>query len=233
GGRGRTYLCDGSRDLPRGDGLDGGDAVFYVGNLVGDFTGDGVVSDPDVAGFLDAFNGGDSQADFRGDGFAATAPDGQVTPRDLDGFITFYQAAVEEGRRLDALPDPGPQGVGSPGPLAGESAPVPVALGPAATPAADAGMRLSVGAPEPVLVATAVSSTAEVDILAQAPVVSVGVPPAAAAPADGGLSDAAPLAYASETPITAADPVLQDEGGMDLLALPEMGAPLGIPAGRG
>ena len=40
GGSGRGYLFDPSQDLRTGDGLAGGDAVFYVGSLRGDLSGD-------------------------------------------------------------------------------------------------------------------------------------------------------------------------------------------------
>jgi hypothetical protein len=121
GGSGRTYLFDGLLDLPSGNGIDGGDAVFYVGNLAGDFAGAGVISGPDVSGFLDRFNAGDTDADFRGAGFGPSAPDGQVTPWDIDGFISLYNTASEQGRHLAALPNPGPLGGSGPEPLvAGE-----------------------------------------------------------------------------------------------------------------
>jgi hypothetical protein len=140
GGSGRSYVYAAS-DLPTGNGTEGGDAVFYVGSLRGDFasvggapTPDGQVTDADVAGFLTKFQAADKDADFRGAGFAASGPDGQVTPFDFDGFMSIYQQAVAEGRRLAVLPNPGPQGGGDPGPLAGESAPVAVPVMRAALP---------------------------------------------------------------------------------------------------
>jgi hypothetical protein len=264
GGSGRTYLFDGSLDLPSGNGIEGGDAVFYVGNLAGDLVGDGVISDPDVSGFLDRFNAGDTDADFRGAGFGPSAPDGQVTRWDIDGFISLYNTASEQGRHLAALPDPGPQSAGDPGPLAGESAPVAVPPMAAATAPTDAATPLGTGAAEPVSVAAEASPVAEVDLLAQAPAAGVprlpgegGMPSderaGLAARVDEGLPEdlraspgalsssagqglgllvtspePAPLAYASDVPASAADPVLQDDGGVDLLALAEVSLPLGV-----
>jgi hypothetical protein len=227
GGSGRTYLFDGSLDLPSGNGIEGGDAVFYVGNLAGDFAGDGVISEPDVSGFLDRFTAGDTDADFGGAGFGPSAPDGQVTPWDIDGFISLYDAASGQGRHLAALPNPGPQSAGDPGPLAGESAPVAVPLMAAAPAPTDAATPPAAGAAEPVTIATEASLAAEVDLLAQAP--AAGVP---TLPGEGlGLlvtsPGPAPLAFASDVPASAADPVLQDDGGVDLLALAEVSLPLG------
>jgi hypothetical protein len=174
GGSGRSYVYAAS-DLPTGNGTEGGDAVFYVGNLRGDFasvggapTPDGQVSDADVAGFLAKFQAADKDADFRGSGFAPSGPDGQVTPFDFDGFMSIYQQAVAEGRRLAVLPNPGPQGGSDPGPLGGSSAPDPVP--PAAAlleqaasvavapdqPAAAA--PLAAGAPDPVMLAAAAAA---------------------------------------------------------------------------
>ncbi|MCX5672250.1 MAG: hypothetical protein NTU94_13110 [Planctomycetota bacterium] len=83
-GTGRTYLYAAS-DLPTGNGIEGGDAIFYVGSLRGDFasvggapTPDGQVADDDVAAFAAKYQAADKDADFRGVGFAAGGPDGQV-----------------------------------------------------------------------------------------------------------------------------------------------------------
>jgi len=109
-GAGRGYLYAGSSDLPTGDGVAGGDTVFYVGSLRGDLGGgadgapDGRVSDADVASFMAAYQAGNRDADFRGVGFGADTPDGQVTGSDIDGFISAYQSAVAAGRHLDPLP---------------------------------------------------------------------------------------------------------------------------------
>jgi hypothetical protein len=109
----RGYLYDASLDLPSGNGNPGGDAVFYVGCLRGDFATapgetDHRITEEDLDGFLDKFEAGDSDADFRGAGFGADQPDGLVTLTDLDGFISIYEAAVAEGRHLDPLPNAEP-----------------------------------------------------------------------------------------------------------------------------
>ena len=133
GGSGRSYVYN-SSDLPTGDGAAGGDAVFYVGSLRGDFesTGgaavpDGRITQEDVDGFLARFAAQDKDADFRGAGFNAALPDGRVTAADLDGFLAVYAAAAAAGRCLAPLPNPGPQAGGEPGPLAA-SAPRAVTL---------------------------------------------------------------------------------------------------------
>jgi len=150
GGGGRSYLFDASLDLPSGNRLAGGSAVFYVGSLRGDFSGgpggtqDGVVTEADIDGFLAKFALGDLDADFRGVGFADTVPDGRITPSDFDGLISAYEMAVVDGRHLDPLPNPGPLGSSDPEPLAaGEPLVV-------SEPAA-AGEPLAAGEPEAVV----------------------------------------------------------------------------------
>ncbi|MCX5685544.1 MAG: lamin tail domain-containing protein, partial [Planctomycetota bacterium] len=51
GGSGQTYIYD-AADLPTGNGLAGGNALFYVGSLRGDFTGDLAIDAADKAAFL-------------------------------------------------------------------------------------------------------------------------------------------------------------------------------------
>jgi hypothetical protein len=205
GGSGRSYVYAAS-DLPSGNGTEGGDAVFYVGNLRGDFasvggapTPDGQVSDDDVGGFLTKFQAADKDADFRGSGFAPSGPDGQVTPFDFDGFMSIYQQAAAEGRRLAVLPNPGPQGGGDPGPLAADD-PTPVAPGdPAPVAPAAALSEQAVPAAVPLAAAAEVDALATVvtappapqaDVLAIASAAPVGTasPLAAAGPASAGLS---------------------------------------------
>lgn len=113
GGAQRGYLYDASLDLPSGNGSPGGDAVFYVGSLRGDFATapgetDHRITEEDLDGFLGKFEAGNSDADFRGAGFGSDQPDGWITPTDMDGFISIYEAAVAEGRRLDPLPNAEP-----------------------------------------------------------------------------------------------------------------------------
>jgi hypothetical protein len=256
-GTGRTYLYAAS-DLPTGNGIEGGDAVFYVGSLRGDFasvggapTPDGQVADDDVGAFAAKYQAADKDADFRGVGFAAGGPDGQVTPSDFDGFMSVYQAAVAEGRRLAALPDPGPQGAGEPGPLAaGEPQSLDPALGSVAraqTEALDGPVVLDGYSAPP---------SAEVDVLVTAVAVvatDAPVPSAAgAAPTDATWAPASPASLlsvpdgagailgvgaAADVPLAstaaaadasaAADPALSPDGGVvDLLALPALEVPL-------
>ena len=95
-------------DLPTGDGTPGGDAIFYVGSLRGDFRGvgfgdqppDGQITLGDIDGFTGAYQSGNLDADFRGVGFGDQPPDGQITLGDIDGFTAVYQA----GLSLDQLP---------------------------------------------------------------------------------------------------------------------------------
>ena len=97
-------------NLPTGDGEPGGDAVFYVGSLRGDFytdpAGDGgyQVTEEDADAFMAAFGLGDPSADMRGKGSGNVEPDGQVGPEDLDAFIAAYNAAAAAGTHLDPLP---------------------------------------------------------------------------------------------------------------------------------
>jgi uncharacterized protein (DUF3820 family) len=104
GGSGCGYIFNASRDLPSGNGVPGGDAVFYVGSLRGDFNGDRSVGSADLAGFEAAWQAKSLDADFRGGGFGPSPPDGRVTTSDMDGFTAVYQAAGATGRHLDALP---------------------------------------------------------------------------------------------------------------------------------
>jgi hypothetical protein len=113
-GSGRGYLYDAAADLPTGDGLPGGDAVFYVGSLRCDFNGDLAVGGPDdLEGFKTAWRAKRLDADFRGVGFSSTQPDGRLTLADVDAFTRIYQAAVASGRHLDPLPTGIGSGAGS------------------------------------------------------------------------------------------------------------------------
>ena len=205
GGSGRTYIFD-AGDLPSGDGVSGGDAVFYVGSLRGDFGGpagraDGTITDADVDGFLAAFGLGDLAADFRGTASGATNPDGRLTPADLDAFIAYYDSPENHGRRLNALPNPGPEG----GPQSAGD-PVPVTLGAAPT----------TGAP--------LSSGAEVDLLTATVPVGAGAP---SATADGGsaVTSAAVVAPAAEIAPAQAN-TAETDSGLGLLAISEAPTPV-------
>jgi YD repeat-containing protein len=106
-GSGRGYIYDGTEDLPTGDGTPGGDAVFYVGSLRGDFNGDLAVGPEDLQGFRDAWLAKSLDADFRGVGFGPRPPDGRVTLGDIDGFTTAYQRGIAQNMHLYPLPVPG------------------------------------------------------------------------------------------------------------------------------
>jgi hypothetical protein len=103
-GSGLGYIYNSALDLPTGDGVPAGDAIFYVGSLRGDFNGDRLVTEEDMDAFMAKYQAGDLDADFRGVGFSANEPDGQITPSDFDGFISVYEAAKAENRHLDPLP---------------------------------------------------------------------------------------------------------------------------------
>ncbi|MBE3097070.1 MAG: lamin tail domain-containing protein, partial [Planctomycetes bacterium] len=104
GGSGRGYIYSAMTDLPTGDGVPGGDAVFFVGSLRGDFSGDRTISEADKVGFTLAWRSSDPDADFRGVGFGARPPDGRITIADINGFTSAYQAGLAAGRHLDELP---------------------------------------------------------------------------------------------------------------------------------
>ncbi|MFO8014285.1 MAG: GC-type dockerin domain-anchored protein, partial [Phycisphaerae bacterium] len=105
-----------------GDGLAGGEAVFYVGSLRADMRGsslfatapDGVINSWDINGFLQKYQAGDPDADFRGNSIFAAAPDGVVDSWDINGFLQRYQG----GASLSPLPTDGTLSAGAPAPLA-------------------------------------------------------------------------------------------------------------------
>ena len=101
--RGGAYIVTSALDLPSGNGVAGGDAVFYVGSLRGDFNGDLSIGPEDKAGFGDAWRAGRLDADFRGVGFGPRPPDGRITIADINGFTSVYQAGVALQRHLDPL----------------------------------------------------------------------------------------------------------------------------------
>ncbi|MCX5676783.1 MAG: DUF4347 domain-containing protein [Planctomycetota bacterium] len=125
GGSGRGYLYNAAVDLPTGDGLPGGDAVFYVGSLRGDFSGDLAITAADKDGFAAAWRSGSLDADFRGVGFGPRPPDGRITLADINGFTSVYQAGIALGRHLEPLPMSG-------GGLASEVTPLPPLTAPSA-----------------------------------------------------------------------------------------------------
>ena len=216
GGSGRGYIY-GNEDLPTGDGTAGGLAVFYVGSLPGDFDGDGSVGGGDLEGFLAAWQAGSPDADFGGTGLGPSGPDGQVTPSDLDTFISVYNAAVAGGRSREALPKVVPQSGGATGPLSGGSSPTPL-------PSADEVAAAAAAAREPAL--EVLSPASPEDALASA--APIALVPAGGADAVTALGGSAPT---QASPVYGAgeevapprpDPVLAAAGGLDLLALPAL-----------
>ncbi|MBE3098266.1 MAG: lamin tail domain-containing protein [Planctomycetes bacterium] len=118
GGSGLGYLYA-AADLPSGDGLQGGDAVFYVGSLRGDLDLDRAITPDDKAAFAAKWRDQDLDADFRGVGFGVRPPDGRVTIADINGFTSAYQAGLAVNKELAALPGTGggPAGGATPLPL--------------------------------------------------------------------------------------------------------------------
>ncbi|MCX5672248.1 MAG: lamin tail domain-containing protein [Planctomycetota bacterium] len=242
GGSGRTYVYNAATDLPTGNGTPGGSTVFYLGSLRGDFasvggvqTPDGQITPEDIDGFMAQFGAADLDADFRGAGFGAAAPDGLVTPADIDGFLSAYQAAAAVDVRLSALPNPGPLGEGEPGPLAaGSPEPVVPVLGDAPTPPApdvDAlamASEVGAGAASPESVNGGVLSTAAPAAATAAPIAPPSEDLGAGLTLEPVLAAGVPLASSASGAASAAsaDPVLEPDGGVDLLALAALEVPL-------
>jgi len=246
GGSGRTYVYSAATDLPTGNGTPGGNTVFYVGSLRGDFasvggvhTPDGRITPEDVDGFLAEFLAADPDADFRGAGFTAAAPDGLVTPTDIDGFLSVYEAIVAANVRLAALPNPGPQGEGEPGPLAAAEpeavgpAPVQVPLAPLLEVDALA-MASEMGARGPsVFISPPVNHRGLIEVTGGMLADAAGAPaaPAAGLTVELDLATGVPLAFSAAEPIVPPkpEPVLAaDSGIVDLLALGSLGVPLEV-----
>jgi hypothetical protein len=105
---GLGYLRDADADLPTGDGLEGGEAVFYIGSLRADMRGtgifgvepNGIIDSWDINGFLQKYQALDLDADFRGQGIFGVEPDGIVDSWDINGFLQRYQG----GASLAPLP---------------------------------------------------------------------------------------------------------------------------------
>jgi len=96
GGGGRGYLYDAATDLPSGDGVAGGDAVFFVGSCIGDCSGDGKVNIFDAFAFNQAWGSSKGypnynvHADFSGDGSI--------------NIFDAFQLNSHWGHQMDALP---------------------------------------------------------------------------------------------------------------------------------
>jgi hypothetical protein len=146
--------------------------------------------------------------------------------------LSAYQAAAAADVRLSALPNPGPLGEGEPGPLAaGSPEPVMPVLGDAPTPPApevDAlamASEVGAGAASPESVNGGLLSTA-------APAAAPTAPPSedlgAGLTVEPVLASGVPLASSASGAASAAmaDPVLEPDGGVDLLALAAIEVPL-------
>jgi hypothetical protein len=225
---GHAYIRDG-QDLPTGNGTPGGNAVFYVGSLRGDFAtaggtqiGDGRMTADDVDGFLEEFQADSLEADFRGTASGSTSPDGRVTPADLGAFIALYQAATAASRSLAPLPDPGPLADGDPQPVLLTPPPpapemdvlalVPEVSSGGASPQADTNASAA-GATALATAATAASGDF-----------------GAILTVDPALAESPALASSASAPAsqTSADSALAPDGELvDLLALPALDVPLG------
>ncbi|HUU90439.1 MAG TPA: lamin tail domain-containing protein [Phycisphaerae bacterium] len=124
---GMGYIYDAGLDLPTGNGMAGGNAVFYVGSLRADMRGygpgeempDGEITPWDITGFTQKYLSDNLDADMAGYGPGQTEPDGDINPWDISGFTSRYSAAMAAGTHLVPLPtDSGqPLAVGSPAPL--------------------------------------------------------------------------------------------------------------------
>ncbi|HUU93618.1 MAG TPA: GC-type dockerin domain-anchored protein, partial [Phycisphaerae bacterium] len=122
-------------DLPSGDGVAGGAAVFYVGSLRGDMRGygpgeiepDGEITPWDITGFTQKYLSGNLDADMAGYGPGQAEPDADVNPWDISGFTSRYSAAMAAGTHLELLP------TGGEGLAVGAPAPLPLAAGTAET----------------------------------------------------------------------------------------------------
>ena len=223
-GAGHSYIYDASLDLPSGNGVPGGDAVFYVGSLRGDFSRDSTIDEGDIEGFLDAWQAGRLSADFRGPGSSSTAPDGEVTPADLGAFLAIYNRAAAEGRRLDPLPDPGPLAAGEPELVAAPGGGSSTASAPGLSAATLAATR---DAAFVVLTGSDASEGAQEAVAPASPAMAAteAVPAIETGPAAETV-----LAWSdpgsSALPQTDADLAADDV--VDLLALPALDVPLGL-----
>jgi hypothetical protein len=125
-GAGRGYIYA-AADMPTGNGTPGGDAVFYVGSLLGDFWGpnsrtpdrDGQITRWDITAFTQAYQSGALDADLWGANSRSPVPEGAISRWDITAFTAAYQNAMAAGTHLEPLPTYS-------GPLAG-SAPQPLA----------------------------------------------------------------------------------------------------------
>jgi len=94
-GSGLWYLLDAATDLPSGDGVPGGDAIFYVGSLLGDIDGNGKVDGAD-RNVLEANLGTAGPGDLDGSGI--------VSQTDLNMLVANLDATLDPlGRAVRAV----------------------------------------------------------------------------------------------------------------------------------
>ncbi|HUU91133.1 MAG TPA: lamin tail domain-containing protein, partial [Phycisphaerae bacterium] len=132
---GLGYIYDAVDDLPSGDGVAGGAAVFYVGSLRADMRGygpgeiepDGEITPWDITGFTQKYLSDNLDADMAGYGPGQAEPDADVNPWDISGFTSRYSAAMAAGTHLEPLP------TGGEGLAVGTPSPLPLAAGTAET----------------------------------------------------------------------------------------------------
>ncbi|HUU89724.1 MAG TPA: GC-type dockerin domain-anchored protein, partial [Phycisphaerae bacterium] len=118
-----------------GNGMAGGNAVFYVGSLRADMRGygpgeempDGEITPWDITGFTQKYLSDNLDADMAGYGPGQAEPDADVNPWDISGFTSRYSAAMAAGTHLELLP------TGGEGLAVGTPAPLPLAAGTAET----------------------------------------------------------------------------------------------------
>jgi len=96
GGSGRGYLYSATKDVPSGDGVPGGDAIFYVGSCIGDCSGDGKVNIFDAFALNQAW--GSVLGDAKYNANVDFTRDGKVNIFDA------FQLNSHWGNQLDALP---------------------------------------------------------------------------------------------------------------------------------
>jgi len=138
-------------------------------------------------------------------------PDGAVNTWDINGFTSFYQAALRDGKHLDLLPTVlGPQASGGPEPLT-------VVVAPASASSVDTRVAPAPPADADLASALGVSGAAASD----------GVAPGLAVTSDDAWTGTSPAW--SPAAAEADDLVLAPDGELvDLLALPALGLPLGV-----
>ena len=218
GGSGQSYIYSAALDLPTGDGTPGGDAVFYVGSLRGDYCGpngagsppDGELTSNDVTEFHQKYAAGSLDADFRA-ASGTGGPDDRVTSSDVLGFKYVYThpghigplPSVAGGGTVGLAPLIGADGSVSAMAMRADTPEAPILPGDAAAPAptaATSGTTDALSVAAPVLYVSAsggtggdsaagVSSSASAALVPGAPT-APSVPSGADLDPDGGLVDA-------------------------------------------